>query len=226
MSQAKQAWAEGAAGVGFLELVVLAIALGVDALSVSVGLGVGGPSRRRIVQIGIVFAMASAVLVAGGYLLAHGLHGAIYWLAALAGKMNVSIREISPEVLHEQLHMVLSILGAAILAGIGMHLLWIWWRGDEPWAFRQPLTVRGMWGLLSLAMLVSVDTLSAGLGLGMLRHDEAMEAVFIVGVVNGGMCITGLGLGRTLDRYIRGSFQPVGGVLLIAIAVRFLYLLF
>lgn len=212
--------------MGFVELVVLAVALGVDALSVSLGLGVGGASRRRIVQISTMFAVASAAFIASGYVLAHGLHGALLLLTTLADKVNHSVQGISPEALSDQIRTLLSLLGAAILAGIGMHLLWMWWRGAEPWTLRKPLSVRGMWGLLSLAMLVSVDTLSAGLGLGMLRHGEALEAVVVVGAINGGMCMTGLGLGRTLDRHIRGSLHPVGGVLLIGVAVRFLVMLF
>lgn len=212
--------------MGLIELVALAMALGVDVLSVSIGLGVGGPSRRRIIQMGAAFAIASAALVTGGYLLARALHGAFYWLTTLAGKVNFSLQDVSPEALGEQLQVLLSVLGATILAGIGLHLLWVWWRGGEAWTLQRPLTVRGAWGLISLAMLVSVDTLTAGIGLGMLRHGEAVEAALVVGAINGGMCVIGLGLGRTLDRHIRGSLHPVGGILLIAVALRFLYVLF
>lgn len=212
--------------LGLVELVALAVALGVDALSVSVGLGVGRPSRRRIIQIGVAFAVTSAALVTGGYLLARALHGAFYGLTLLAGKADSSLQGVSPEVLSEQLHVLLSILGATILAGIGLHWVWIWWRGGEVWTLRQPLTVRSVGGLISLAMLVSIDTLTAGVGLGMLRHGEAMEAALVVGAINGGMCVTGLGLGRTLDRHVRGRLHPVGGILLIAVALRFLYVLF
>lgn len=220
-------WLEtGGLALGLFELFALAVALGVDALSVSVGLGVGGPSRRRIVQIGAVFAVASAALVTGGYLLARMFHGAFVWLAMLADKVNFSLQRVSPEVLSEQLHVLLSLLGATILAGIGLHWMWMWWRGGEPWTLQQPMSVRGVWGLISLAMLVSIDTLTAGIGLGMLRHGEAMEAALVVGAVNGGMCMTGLGLGRTLDRHVRGRLHPVGGMLLIAVALRFLYALF
>lgn len=208
--------------MGFLDLFALSVALGVDILSVSLGLGVAGPSKRRIVQLGTAFALMAGVLVGAGYFTATGLHvllgsiGKIIGLGRLGG--------FSPEVLHEQAHFVFSLLGGAILCGIGLHLLLA--KDEERSApRRKPFAVRGMWGVLWLATLVSIDAVSAGLSLGMIEGTKAIHAIVAVAIVNGVMSFFGLSLGRRLHSMVGRRLRPAGGVLLIAIALKLLWAL-
>lgn len=203
--------------MGFFDLLALSLAVGVDTLSVSLGLGVAGPSQRRVIQFGTAFAMTGAFLVGAGYYAAAGLRSLFEFLtqhAPIGG-----LPGISPERLHEHVHLALSLVAAALLCGIGLHLIFS--RVEQTGvASHAPFPVRGPWGLLWLGTLVSLDAASAGASLGMLNAAGVIEAVVVFGLVNGGMALFGLGIGRRLHRLALPSLRQAGGVVLIAVAIK------
>lgn len=202
--------------MGFFDLVALGAAVGVDTLSVSVGIGVAGISRRRVCQLGSAFTLTTAALFALGCALAIGIRRLLRMLPRQIGLDGLV--DLSPDVLHDQANFVLALLAGAILLGLGIHLMAA--KGDALGSRREFLTVRGLRGLVWLAVLVSVDAVSAGLSLGMMSASQAAQAVVVVGAVNGSMSFFGLGLGRRLSVLVNGRMRLVGGLILIGLSVR------
>lgn len=200
--------------MGLLEMAALGAAIGVDALSVGVGIGLAGFPRRRLYQFGSVFTLATASLFALGCTLAASFR----WLMRLfprgfgAGRLD----PMAPD----RAALLLSVVAAGILFALGLQMLK--GKGAAPHSNVGALTVKGVWGLLWLAGLVSVDAISAGLSLGMLDAVEVGQAVAVVGVVNGGMAFLGLGLGRRMRAVLRERLRFLGGLILMVLAVRLL----
>lgn len=203
--------------MGIIELLALGIALGVDTLSVSLGLGISGPSSRTMLQLGSMFALIASMLVSLGFVAAVTLRDA---LAFIVRRIHVPmLMHISPEQIQEQAQVVLSLLAGAIMFGIGCQLLLT---KAEISTSSKPFSARGMFGLLWLATLVSIDALSAGMSLGMLHGTRLSHAAVIVGVVNGGMSLCGLGIGRQLQGVVSRDLRWVGGVILTCLGLRFM----
>jgi putative Mn2+ efflux pump MntP len=75
--------------------------------------------------------------------------------------------------------------------------------------------------LVLLSIAVSIDALAVGLSLGLLGIDVGYPAV-IIGVTTGALSLAGLRLGLGLGTTFGKPFQVVGGVLLIGIGLRIL----
>lgn len=186
----------------FLTVFAVAVALGTDAFSLAVGLGVSGCLWRRALAFSLAVCFLHVSLPLAGLLLGR-------YLGQILGQ-------------------VAGVLGAAVLLGIGGQLLWQGWRvpvvtipwGSSSEAKRQTLAA-GPLGTFGLAGSVSLDALTVGFGLGALRFDM-LVAVSLMGLVAGLMAWTGFICGRRLGYLARERSRLVGGVILILIGVRLL----
>lgn len=70
---------------GLLQVGVLAFSLGLDSLSVSTGIGVGGVSRRQLWRIGLLFALFQGVMPGVGLILGQVLGRILGEVAAYVG---------------------------------------------------------------------------------------------------------------------------------------------
>lgn len=200
--------------MGLLELVALGAAVGVDTLSVSLGLGTLGLPRRRLFQFGSVFTLTTAILFSLGTTLALGLHSLVWKLPLQLGLRLFS--GISVDAVGDQLHDLLTLLAAAILFLLGLQML----AGKGTVTLGYPVAVRGVWGLLTLATIVGMDAVAAGLSLGMLNAAQMLQAILVVGAVNGAMSFLGLGLGNRLRKLVDSRLRPIGGAFLVGISLR------
>ena len=114
-----------------------------------------------------------------------------------------------------------TVAAAAILLGLGLQM--VKGKGGSLRLVPGPVAVKGVWSLLGLAALVSVDAVSAGLSLGMLDAARAGRAVAVVGAVNGAMAFLGLGLGRKMRSALHRRLRSAGGFILIALALKLLF---
>lgn len=182
-----------------LDVCGVAVALGTDAFSLAVGLGIVGVRRRGALAFALAVCLFHIFMPLTGLLLGH-------YLGHLLGRLA-------------------AVLGAAVLSAIGGQLLWHGLRsGTEviPWrpvaASEAGLPV-GPIGTLGLAGSVSLDALSVGFGLGTLRVD-LWTTVLVMGLVAGSMTWTGFVCGRRLGRWAGEKAKLLGGVILILIAAR------
>ena len=190
-----------------IEVFAVAVALGLDAFSIALGLGLSGVSRYyRTRFIGTVALLHVAMPLLGLYLgLAAG---------SFMGKWA-------------------AIAGAIVLAYIGFQMIREGLQSYQTTARfsearkklfnnKEPETSLGGWSsVLVLGLSVSVDALAVGFGLGTARV-PVLYTVVTTGIVAGVM--TGLGWlgGKYFSDLVGKRAQAAGGILLFLMAIKML----
>mgnify|MGYP000577929345 CR=1 FL=1 len=174
-----------------LTVFALAVALGTDAFSMCLGLGIAGVNRRQIVMVSLTVLVFHVVMPLVGWY-AGELAGSLVGRAA-------------------------GIAGALLLVYLGLKMIYSAWRGGE--TVDPKVVLVNTWGLLVLAASVSMDALSVGFSLGTWQVDLPLT-VAIIGMVAGAMAAAGLVLGRFVGLRAGERAVAGGGVLLLAIGVR------
>lgn len=172
----------------------LAVALGADAFSLCVGIGLTGVNRRQILLISVTVLVFHIVMPLAGWFLGEIAGNLVGRAAVIAGSM--------------------------LLIYLGLKMIWsTWWErgGTEP-------TRVGFsaWGLILMGASVSMDALSVGFTLGAHQVNLLLTAG-VIGIVAGLMTAGGLVFGRFLGAWVGGKAQLVGGVILVGIGVRLFF---
>lgn len=177
--------------MNILTVFALAAALGIDALSVSVGLGMGGISRRQMIII-ILFIMGFHILMPlTGYLAGAAFGKLIGRVANIAGAL------------------VLVYLGGKMILGALRKK-----GGDKP-----ETVLTNPAGVVLLTGSVSLDALSVGFTLGTQRVALGTAAL-IMGMVAGVMTLLGLLGGERISGLIGDKAFFVAGAVLILIGIK------
>jgi len=189
--------------------VLLAVGLGMDAMSVSAAIGVrwNGPRQkfRLAWHMGLFqFAMPILGWLAGrqlAELLANtGRYIAAGLLLALGGKMLYEALRSRPGALEEETEHAIE------------HALHV--KRRDP--------TRG-WPLLALSAATSIDALVAGISLG-LKGQGIFTASVVIGVVAALMALLGATIGQRVGNALGRPAEVAGAVVLIALGVAFLWL--
>ncbi|NPV26712.1 MAG: manganese efflux pump [Firmicutes bacterium] len=193
-------------------LLLVAIALGTDALSVAIGIGISGIRRRDIALLSGVISFFHVLMPLIGLFLGSVLGVMIGQYAAL--------------------------IGAGGLVLIGLQMVWhhlpeqaptvVSWQEWRERSGRVAVTATRCYaptlgGMVVLAGSVSLDALSVGFSLGTIRVNLPF-AVMTMGVVAGLMTVVGLVFGRRLGGWLGEKAGVVGGAILVLIGVRMLLL--
>ncbi|MDA8441370.1 MAG: manganese efflux pump [Peptococcaceae bacterium] len=185
-------------------LLAVAVALGTDAFSLAVGMGLNTHRRREIIIFPLLVALLHVFMPLTGMLLGH--------------------------LLGEMLGHLTRILGGVILMFIGVKGSYAAVRSSAAvsYSFRaaseaiRPVSSpngRSLRILLGLAVGVSFDALSVGLGLGTIGG-KIVGAVLIMGFVAGIMTWMGLCLGKYLGARIGQKAELLGGLILVLIGLK------
>ncbi len=179
---------------GFVFL--LAVALGADAFSLFLGLGMIPWRRRRILRAAAVVGVLHVLMPLAGAFLGS-------YLGSIIGR-------------------VARLVGGAILVALGFRMLW----EGQPWRYPSrcsrevPLALDQSWPtLLGLCWSVSVDSFGVGVGLGV-SLARLTYAVFILGGVAAVMTAAGLLLGRFLGGRLGAFAEAFGGLVLLGIGLK------
>lgn len=173
-----------------LTVVLLALALGTDAFSLCLGIGLAGVTRRQA-------ALITATVL--GFHIVMPLAG--FAAGELAGGM---------------IGRAAAVVGALLLLYLGLRMVQESLRGGE----KPPrVMLLNGWGLLLLGASVSMDALSVGFTLGTMRFDLPFT-VLAFGLIAGMMAGGGLLLGRCLGLWAGERAQLLGGLLLLGIGVK------
>jgi putative Mn2+ efflux pump MntP len=132
-----------------LKLIVLALSLGLDTLSVSVGIGLQGISRRQTWRIGLSFTAYQVLLPIPGIFAGERLGRALGDIAAYLG------------------------FGGLIV--LGLYLLYLSRKERSP----QSLDLSSGWGLALASLTVSLDSFAVGFSLGLLGVPIGTALLFI-----------------------------------------------
>lgn len=188
----------------FWTLILVAIVLGADAFSLSMGMGIRGVTRRYELRFSALVGIFHVLMPLLG--LSLGL-AAGKLLGVWAGRV-----------------------GAVILAYIGLEMLWKAYRELKPQALsfsaakssfitNQSTFNDGWASLLLLTVSVSIDALTVGFSLGTVKA-PILFTVLIMGLVAGSMTMLGFKGGKLFSRVIGSYSQAIGGLVLLALAIK------
>lgn len=168
----------------------LAVAVGTDAFSLSVGIGLAGVSRRYMLLLTVTVFLYHIIMPLIGWLLGE-------YTGRLIGRAAV-------------------VAGALLLAYLGGRMIWA---AKKAKSAQAPERIRfNAWGILLLGAGVSMDALSVGFTLGA-RQANLPFTVLVIGVVAGAMTFAGLVSGRFLGALAGARAQFLGGLILIAAGI-------
>ncbi len=190
----------------YITIILVAVVLGLDAFSLSMGMGLKGVTRDYAVKF-----VATV--------------GILHIIMPLIG-LNLGL------AVGRFLGVWAARVGALILAYIAVDLLLKGYRELRPQTYKfkeskQVLSSRedkesksSDWGsIIVLAVSVSIDALTVGFGLGTLRVPILLTVV-IMGATAAVMTIAGFIGGRIFSRLVGSYAQIIGGMILLGLAVR------
>lgn len=190
----------------YITIILVAVVLGLDAFSLSMGMGLKGVTRSFELKFSSTVGVLHIIMPLIG--LSLGL-AAGRLLGIWAGRV-----------------------GALILAYIGLDLLLKGYKQLRPRTYQfsdrkaimasmegEQQTASDWWSILVLAVSVSIDALTVGFGLGTLRVPILLTVV-IMGVTAAAMTMAGFWGGRIFSRLAGSYAQIAGGLILLALAVK------
>lgn len=194
--------------IEMIEVILLAIALAMDAFAVSIGLGAKSQKQspayilRLAVYAALYFGVAQGVMPLIGYLLGAVLLG---WLATAAPWIGGGI---------------LILLGAKILyeAFNGEVEALVEDSFDEN--IQEKINHRMMF---TLAIATSIDAMAAGFTLNLLALN-AWLACFIIAIITAGFGFFGIYLGKSSGTWLEDKAEMLGGLVLIAIGIKVMFI--
>jgi len=179
--------------MSLVTLIALAIALGTDAFSLCIGIGLAGVNRRQVAVLSLTVLVFHVVMPMLG------------WFAG--------------ELVGDLLGRAAAVAGALLLVYLGIKMLRETWPRSQEQE-KKPVRINlNTAGVLLLGASVSMDALSVGFTLGTHKADLLLTAA-VIGVVAGLMTFAGLVFGRCLGSWIGEKAQLLGGLVLIAIGVK------
>ena len=177
-----------------LTLLFISVSLAMDALAVSISTAIflGDVSKRQAFRIYFHFGLFQALYPVIGWLAGHTIS------AYLLG-WNKAI-------------------AFALLLGVGIKMIWDTMAEKEGLHRKDP--TRGL-VLMALSTSVSIDALAVGVSFSLLGMTIILPAI-IIGIVTGIMSYLGIHFGKTLGQRFGKKVSIIGGLVLIAIALKIL----
>ncbi|WCK54361.1 manganese efflux pump MntP family protein [Aneurinibacillus sp. Ricciae_BoGa-3] len=130
-----------------ITILMIGIALGADAFSLGIGMGMGGIRLLTVLKVSIIIGIFHVIMPLIG--IAAGL-----FLTSVVGN-------------------VASYLGGGILIALGIHMLWNAYFNEE----ESPLLKTSFWGIMLFSFSVSLDALSVGFSFGLFNVNIVMAVV-------------------------------------------------
>lgn len=180
------------------EIFLLALALSADAFSVGAAVGVAACERDQRLRLSLSFGLFQLAMPLAGALLGHlllaYLQAVDHWIAF------------------------------GLLAAIGLKMIVEAFREKEPNECRPGDPTRG-WSLLGLSLATSIDAFGAGLGLSLVvSTGRLLLAAGIIGITCAAVTYSGMCAGGLLKRIAGRKVEAIGGVVLVALGVRMLWI--
>jgi len=189
-------------------VVAVAIALGADAFSLSLAIGLAGIRKRMILHLSLVVAIFHVIMPLVGMMLGQALGSVLGRFATLTGAL------------------VLIWLGGRMLYKVYRPTTEHFPLGEARTAlfYKNVVTNASLsgFGIYVLAASVSLDALSVGFSLGTIKADILLT-VMIIGMVAGLMTGIGLVLGRVMGTWVGDKAELLGGLALFLIGVKLLF---
>lgn len=188
---------------------MVAAGLGMDAMSVSMAIGVRWHGRRQIFRLAwhmglFQFLMPLAGSLAGirlaGVLVGVGAYIAAAMVIALGAKMLYEALKSHPGAAAEKTEHALE----------GRHAA-----GKDP--------TRG-WSLVALSVATSIDALVVGVSMGLKQINDVVWPAVIIGLVAALMSMVGTMIGRRIGKAVGRYAEIAGALVLIVLGCLFLWI--
>ena len=173
-----------------LEVLILAVALSMDAFAVAIGLGAKGGEKTLGLKVGLFFGVFQALMPLIGYL---GGQQLLRWVADYDKWIAFAL---------------LAFIGAKMIRE-GLH------KGEE----EETASVTTTKALLLLAIATSIDAMAAGFSFTLLKFNPWL-ACLIIGITTFAFSWGGVGIGRRSSAKLGSKAEILGGVVLILIGVK------
>ncbi len=157
-----------------LTILLMAAALGMDAFSLSLGVGMRGVRLMNVAKISSTIAVFHVFMPLVGFFTGK-------YVSTLLGDVAVMV-------------------GGGLLIALGGHMIYSSVRGDNV----QSIDHGSLVGLVAFAMSVSVDSLSVGVTLGMFASDLILTVIMFGlfgGLMSATGLLIGRGVGRMIGEY-------------------------
>mgnify|MGYP001290592242 CR=1 FL=1 len=128
-------------------VLVMAVALGMDALSLGIGIGMKGIRLRDVLKISVVVAIFHTTMPLFGVFAGH-------YVGSLLGDVAVAV-------------------GGGLLTILGLHMIYSALRGEEVQSFDHSSVP----GLILFSLSVSIDSFSVGVSMGIFDMDLILTAL-------------------------------------------------
>lgn len=128
-------------------ILIMAIALGMDAFSLGIGLGMRGIRLVRMAQTSVIIAVFHVIMPLMGMFAGH-------YVSTILGNVAVAA-------------------GGGLLVLLGSHMIYSSLKNDTTPMFN----VRSTWGVLVFAFSVSIDSFSVGISLGLFATDIVLTVI-------------------------------------------------
>lgn len=172
-------------------VIVLAIALGMDAFSVAIGIGTTASSLRQYFRLSWHFGLFQFFMPLIGWelgnLIARRMSGLAPWIAC------------------------------GILIFIGFRMIWETFNNKV--TVTESIDKTKGWSLVMLSIAVSIDALGAGFSLRLMAVPLFRTAI-IIGIFSCLMTLVGMLLGKMISIAIGQQCEVIGGVVLIIIGLK------
>lgn len=175
-----------------LQITFIGLALGTDAFSLSIGIGMKRICAYDILKTSVIIGIFHVIMPLIGLLLG--------------------------EILGTALGVYAKYIGSILIALIGVNMLIESCKDNGEKDCDKKIVG---WSLIILAISVSLDALTVGLGLGTIGFSLPL-AVGIIGIFGGVMTSIGLIFGRYLGAWFGEKSEFVGGIVLIILGLRIL----
>lgn len=172
---------------------MIAVALGMDAFSAGLGIGIQKITYKRIISISLLIGFLHALMPLIGMILGQ-------LLCAFMKEITVMIGGA-----------MLCLLGGSMLVGL-------LYKQSSGRRFR----IDSLIATLILSFSVSLDSLSAGLSLGLFHADKWL-AITLFGSIGAAMACIGSLIGRSMGHWLGGYGEALGGIILVLVGSRFLW---
>ena len=182
----------------YYSIIIIAVALAMDAFSVSISAGaaIGNPGPRHYFRLAFHFGLFQFMMPIigffGGMYLESYIRSYDHWIAF------------------------------ALLLFIGLKMVRESFKKENPDcpADERKDPSRG-WSLIVLAVATSIDALAVGLSIGVLNRPILLPSI-IIGVVCALFSVAGVALGNRVGSLVGKRAEAIGGIMLVAIGIKIL----
>lgn len=175
----------------WITILIMSVALGLDAFSLSVGIGLRGIRLLYVLKVSSIIGLFHIVMPL------MGIFAGLY-VSTLLGEVATTA-------------------AGGLLIILGLHMVYSSFQGEE-----STYEYHTLWGILLFAFMVSIDSFSVGVSLGMFEVDVLL-AVITFGLFGMVMSMAGLLIGRRVSQTLGEYGEACGGVILCAFGLLLLF---